>query len=89
MNNKKCNKSRRKPILPKIDNKAPHFDASTYLKPFELQQHIMRVRKIDQENLDLLRKMNVIHRLGVSTVLYQRLTRIDEIRHKIRTVYIV
>ncbi|XP_014472029.1 PREDICTED: uncharacterized protein LOC106743051 [Dinoponera quadriceps] len=55
---------RRGPIVPKIDNKAPYFDASVYLRPLELEQYMIRVRKIDKENLKLLRKMNEIHRMG-------------------------
>ncbi|XP_032672526.1 E3 SUMO-protein ligase RanBP2-like isoform X2 [Odontomachus brunneus] len=64
MNTKKCRRFRWARVMPKIDNKAPYFNVSAYLKPFKLRQDIGRTRKLEQENLNLLRKMNVIHRLG-------------------------
>lgn len=64
MNNKKHEKFHH--ILPKIDDKPPHFNVSTYLKPFDLQRDAIRVKEIDRENINLLKKINKIHRLGVS-----------------------
>lgn len=62
MNNKKHEKFHH--ILPKIDDKPPHFNVSTYLKPFDLQRDAIRVKEIDRENINLLKKINKIHRLG-------------------------
>lgn len=69
MNNKKRKKSRHAHISSKIDNKPPYFNASAYLKAFDLQQDAIRVKEIDKENMKLLKKMNIIHRLGVSIVI--------------------
>lgn len=73
MNNKTCTKSRptyKKKISvhvsSKVDDKPPHFNASAYLKAFDLQQDAVRVKEIDKENIKLLKKINIIHRLGVS-----------------------
>lgn len=66
MNNKKHKKFRRVHISSKVDDKPPHFNASAYLKAFDLQQDALRVKKIDKENIKLLKKINIIHRLGVS-----------------------
>ncbi|KYN28878.1 E3 SUMO-protein ligase RanBP2 [Trachymyrmex cornetzi] len=51
-------------IVSKIDNKPPHFNVSVYLKAHDLQQDAVRVKQIDQENIKLLKKINIIHRLG-------------------------
>ncbi|CAL1676347.1 unnamed protein product [Lasius platythorax] len=64
MNNKKHKKFRRAHISSKVDDKPPHFNASAYLKAFDLQQDALRVKKIDKENIKLLKKINIIHRLG-------------------------
>lgn len=52
--------------MAKIDNKAPHFDVSVYLNPFKLLEDNIRTKEIVQENLSLMRKMNIIHQFGVS-----------------------
>ncbi|XP_036140808.1 peptidyl-prolyl cis-trans isomerase [Monomorium pharaonis] len=64
MNNKKRKKSRHVHVVPKIDNKPPHLDVSIYLKAHDLQQDAIRVKQIDKENIKLLKKINIIHRLG-------------------------
>lgn len=69
MNNKKREKPRHVHVVAKIDNKPPHFDASIHLKAHALQQDAIRVKQIDRENIKLLKKINIIHRLGVSTVI--------------------
>lgn len=69
MNNKKQKKPRCIHVVAKIDNKAPHFNASAYLKPYDLQRDGVRVRQIDRENMELLKNINIIHRLGVSIVI--------------------
>jgi len=69
MNIKKHKKPHHVCIVPKIDNKPPHFDASVYLKAHDLQQDAVRVKEIDRENIKLLKKINIIHRLGVSIVI--------------------
>lgn len=66
MNNEKRKKSRHVYISSKIDNKPPYFNASAHLKAFDLQQDAIRVKEIDKENMNLLKKINIIHRLGVS-----------------------
>ncbi|XP_025266008.1 peptidyl-prolyl cis-trans isomerase [Camponotus floridanus] len=63
MNNEKRKKSRHVYISSKIDNKPPYFNASAHLKAFDLQDAI-RVKEIDKENMNLLKKINIIHRLG-------------------------
>ncbi|EZA58581.1 E3 SUMO-protein ligase RanBP2 [Ooceraea biroi] len=64
MNNKKSKKSRKGRIVPKVDNKPPYFPVSAYLKAFKLQQDAVRVRNIDKENIKLLKKLNIVYRLG-------------------------
>ncbi|TGZ53032.1 peptidyl-prolyl cis-trans isomerase 3 [Temnothorax longispinosus] len=64
MNSKKRKKPRHVHIVAKIDNKPPHFDASINLKAHDLQQDALRVKQIDKENMKLLKKINIIHRLG-------------------------
>lgn len=71
-----CKKSRRASkkkisvhVSPKVDDKPPHFNALAYLKAFDLQRDAVRVKEIDKENIKLLKKINVIHRLGVSIVI--------------------
>lgn len=68
MNNKLRKKLRH--VIAKVDNKAPHFNASAYLKPHDLQRDALRVKEIDRENIKLLKKINVIHRLGVSIIIF-------------------
>lgn len=68
MSGKECSGTRRKQIVPKIDNKAPHYNASAYLRPYKWEQYMLRIRRVDRENLELLKKMNVVYRLGVSIV---------------------
>ncbi|XP_070156396.1 peptidyl-prolyl cis-trans isomerase [Polyergus mexicanus] len=51
-------------VSSKVDDKPPHFNASAYLKAFDLQQDAVRVKEIDKENMKLLKKINIIHRLG-------------------------
>lgn len=69
MNNKKRQKPHHVHIVSKIDNKPPRFDASIYLKTHHLQNDAVRVKQIDKENIKLLKKINIIHRLGVSIVI--------------------
>jgi len=69
MNNKKHMKSHHVRVVSKIDNKPPHFNADLYLKSYNLQLDTVRVKQIDRENIELLKKINIIHRLGVSIVI--------------------
>lgn len=69
MNNKKRKEPHHVRVFAKIDNKAPHFNASAYLKTHDLLRHAVRVRQIDKENMELLKKINIINRLGVSIVI--------------------
>lgn len=76
MNNKTCKKSRRAAkkkisvhVSPKVDDKPLHFNALAYFKGFDLQRDALRVKEIDRENIILLKKINVIYRLGVSIVI--------------------
>lgn len=70
MNNKKRKKTHHVCAVPKIDNKPPRFDASGYLKAHDLQRDAVRVKQIDRENISLLKKINIIHRLGVSITIF-------------------
>lgn len=69
MNNKKRRKPHHVRVVSRIDNKSPHFNASVYLKAHDLKQDVVRVKQIDRENIKLLKKINIIHRLGVSIVI--------------------
>ncbi|KAG5313030.1 PPIA isomerase, partial [Pseudoatta argentina] len=53
-------------IVSKIDNKPPHFNTFVYFKIHDLLQDAVRVKEIDRENIKLLKKINIIHRLGGS-----------------------
>ncbi|XP_072754666.1 peptidyl-prolyl cis-trans isomerase E [Anoplolepis gracilipes] len=64
MRNKKYEKSRRVHISSEVDSKPPHFNVIAHLKAFKLQQDAVRVKEIDKENIKLLKKINIIHRLG-------------------------
>ncbi|XP_018307748.1 peptidyl-prolyl cis-trans isomerase [Mycetomoellerius zeteki] len=64
MNNKKRRKPHHVRVVSRIDNKPPHFNASVYLKAHDLKQDVVRVKQIDRENIKLLKKINIIHRLG-------------------------
>lgn len=66
MNKKNKKKFRYKCVGTKIDNKAPYFPALIYLNVVDERRNAKRVRTIDHENMKLLKKMNVISRLGVS-----------------------
>ncbi|KAL6267846.1 hypothetical protein P5V15_000918 [Pogonomyrmex californicus] len=65
MNDKTRKKPRYMHVVSKID-KSPHFNASIYLKAFNLQRDAIRIKQIDKENMKLLKKINIIHRLGGS-----------------------
>lgn len=49
----------------KVDNAAPRFDVATYYKTRNLLIDFNRVRELDRENMKLLRRLNIISRLGV------------------------
>ncbi|KAL2716865.1 E3 SUMO-protein ligase RanBP2-like [Vespula squamosa] len=53
-----------KNIVPKIDNKPPKFNVEVYFKPRRLEIDARRVRELDKENMNLLKSLNVITRLG-------------------------
>lgn len=72
MNNEKRKESRQGRIVARIDNKAPYFPVSAYFKTFKLQHDAVRVRDIDKENMKLLKKMNIVNRLGVSIQSYRK-----------------
>ncbi|XP_076236040.1 uncharacterized protein LOC143180294 [Calliopsis andreniformis] len=48
----------------KINNEPPKFKVSTYYKPRNLSIDANRIRRIDTENMVMLRRMNIITRLG-------------------------
>nr|XP_012134930.1 PREDICTED: uncharacterized protein LOC105661798 [Megachile rotundata] len=50
-----------------IDNKPPKFDLSHYYKTANLDIDAARIKVIDAENIKLLRRMNVINRIGGTT----------------------
>lgn len=50
----------------KVDNSPPRFNVGNYYKARNLTIDANRVREIDKENMVLLRRMNLITRLGVS-----------------------
>ncbi|XP_011705583.1 PREDICTED: peptidyl-prolyl cis-trans isomerase, chloroplastic-like [Wasmannia auropunctata] len=64
--NKKRKKLRHVRVVSKVDNTPPHFKASVYLKAHNLKHDALRVKEIDKENIKLLKKINIIHRLGGS-----------------------
>lgn len=76
MNNKKRKKPCSIHVVTKIDNKAPHFNTSAYLKPYDLLRDAVRIRQIDKENMILLKNINIIHRLGVSIMSYFNLLKL-------------
>ena len=53
-------------VDPKIDNKPPKVEIDTYYKPQSLQADAETVMEIDKQNMELVKKLNTIHRLGVS-----------------------
>lgn len=53
-----------------IDNKPPKFKLSTYYKTANLHLDAVRVKEIDKENMKLLRRMNIITRIGVGIELF-------------------
>ncbi|KAG7208451.1 hypothetical protein KM043_014677 [Ampulex compressa] len=48
----------------KVDNAPPKFDVSVYFKPRNLEADAIRVKEIDEENMEMLKNMNIIYRLG-------------------------
>ncbi|XP_012261947.2 peptidyl-prolyl cis-trans isomerase E-like [Athalia rosae] len=51
-------------VTAKIDNKAPRLNPESYLKSRQLLEDTDRLRAIDRENLQLVQRINLIHRLG-------------------------
>lgn len=49
----------------KIDNKPPPFHVAYYYDKHNLRNDLTRIRKIDRENMAILRRINIIVRLGV------------------------
>lgn len=54
-----------KNIVPKTDSKPPKFNVEVYFKPRRLEVDARRVRELDKENMNLLKSLNIITRLGV------------------------
>ncbi|XP_017762472.1 PREDICTED: peptidyl-prolyl cis-trans isomerase cyp6-like [Eufriesea mexicana] len=48
----------------KVDNKAPKFEIPIYYKMCDIINDITRIRQLDRENMELIRRMNIITRLG-------------------------
>lgn len=67
MNNKQSKKCC---VAPRTDNKPPHFNPSLHLRVPNLRQDATRMKEIDKENMRLLKKINIINRLGVSIAVY-------------------
>ncbi|CAL7932770.1 unnamed protein product [Xylocopa violacea] len=63
-NTGKKDKRRIAQAVAKIDNKPPKFDVSAYYKKRSLIIDLNRVRQLDKENIKLLRRINVLTRLG-------------------------
>ncbi|XP_076752860.1 uncharacterized protein LOC143424597 [Xylocopa sonorina] len=66
MNGKEYKKYKRRiaQAVAKVDNKPPKFDVSAYYKMHSLIIDLNRVRQLDKENMKLLRRVNIITRLG-------------------------
>ncbi|KOC70677.1 hypothetical protein WH47_03693 [Habropoda laboriosa] len=48
----------------KVDNKPPKFEVDTYYKKRNMIIDMNRTQQLDRDNMDLLRRMNIIVRLG-------------------------
>lgn len=49
----------------KIDNKPPPFHVAYYYDKHNMRNDLTRIRKIDRENMAILRRINIIVRFGV------------------------
>ncbi|XP_035741505.1 peptidyl-prolyl cis-trans isomerase E-like [Vespa mandarinia] len=53
-----------KNVVAKIDNKPPKFNVEVYFKPRRLEVDARRIRELDKENMNILKSLNIITRLG-------------------------
>lgn len=54
-----------KNVVAKIDNKPPKFNVEVYFKPRRLEVDARRIRELDRDNMNILKSLNIVTRLGV------------------------
>lgn len=59
-----------------MDNKAPKFNVDVYYKTATMEQNAERLTELDDDNYKLVKRINIIYRTRVKTIVFRIITNV-------------